>query len=447
MPLQDNVLSFTPFSRMKFFWMKAQRGVDAEHSRTKVIWKADSQSFQYLRPGLPFIEIELSMLRKIIHDNLRNLHQHFEKLFPSTFPATQAMGLPWGHITDDATLPESFLDSPQIQDWSTKLRHAYMDPSETRHRLRTDGKLSWASVDKLAALDQKFQEALIVAINSNTAIAPRVKTLGKYQFRTTSTELRHLHLMDGQLVLYGGHQKGESRRDGYRELMVRVMCPQTRRYVLPYLGLFRAVLVSIFEEVRWHVDLISTYQTHIIAGPSFYNAKSKSVDFSRIARPWHATSKQYFGQELSALDKRQIDTALHKRYFPELLQVVSSVARTVCDGLGDHGRGANDKYYGRSSNLRHGLASAAELDEYIMTCQAHHSLMQTGPVGPAWPSSILQAIPFYRSHHLELAIDMSSILVPRYYNLHQLSDDETRIKIKEICSTLPFLFRQVVSDV
>jgi hypothetical protein len=436
---------------MKLFWVKAQKGVDDERSRAKLIWTADSQSFQYARPGLPFLKIELSMLRKLTHNNLGELNQCFEQLFPSTFPASRALTFPWGRIFDDASSPESFLDAPEIWDaWMgaaiTELKHAYMDPSETRHCLMVKGKLSWTSVDGLAALDQRFQEAFILDIQSNAAISPRLKTLSKYLYRTTSSELRHLYLMDGQLVLYGGCQKGESRRNGHRELMVRVLCRQARHYILPYLGLVRAALISIFQEARWHVDLIPMYQTHVIAGPFFYNAHSKSTDFSHVARPWHVTSKRYFGTELSILDKRQIDTGVHNRFFPELLRVSSQTARTVSDGLGDHGSHANANFYGRSSNLCRGLR-AVELDEYIMTCQAHHSLMQTGPIDLAWSPNILQAVPFHRSGHTEIAIDTASVLVPHYYKFHQLPDDEIGRVVKEICSSLPFLIRQVVSDI
>ncbi len=123
--------------------------------------------------------------------------------------------------------------------------------------------------------------------------------------------------MDGQLALNGGRQKGESRRDGYRELVVRTLCPRTQFYLLPYLALIRAALTSILHNNKWYLDLADTYETDLIA----YKAKGSTRGcVLRVTAPWQTVSEQYFGARLSIVDKRQIDDGVHNRLFPNLLQ-------------------------------------------------------------------------------------------------------------------------------
>ena len=90
--------------------------------------------------------------------------------------------------------------------------------------------------------------------------------------------------------------------------------------------------------------------------------------------------------------------------------------------------------------------NALELNDFIDTSNAHHALMQTGPINPHWPYAILQAIPFQRGCQEAIAADAASVLVPQYYGFHQLSEVEIGKVVKEICSGLTFLFRQDVHN-
>jgi hypothetical protein len=441
---------FTPFTRIKFFWLKAANAAANERSLVKLIWSTDGQSFQYSRPGLPPVKIQLDMLRKLVHSNLGELYQRFEQLLPSTFSISRIFALPWNELQDDASSSQSFLDTPEswkawMEQAVNDLKEAYLDPLETAHSLMVNGQPSLAAVDKLIALDQHFQDALIVDELSNTGISPRAVILANYLYRSTPAETRHLYLMDGQLALYGGRQKGASRRDGYRELVVRTLCQQTQRCVLPYLGLFRAALVSILRDNKWYLNMADMYESHLIAGPCFKVGGSGGVNVSRISAPWHTISEQFFGTKLSVVDKRQIDSGVHKRLFPELLRVPDQAAKTAVDGQGDHGSGPSANHYGRSSNLCRGI-NEPELNDYIDTSNAHHALMQTGPVNPNWPYNIRQAVPFQRGYQEEIAMDAASVLVPHYYGFHRLTKEEISKVAKEICSGLTFLFRGDVSS-
>ena len=236
---------FTPFTQIKFFWLKAGIVAAKERSLAKLLWSNDGLSFRYSRPGLLPVTVQLTTLRKLVHDNLGELHQHFEQLLPSTFPISKILALPWHELRDDASSSESFLDTKEI--WNTwmcqaidELKEAYLNPSETNHSLVVNGKLSRVAVDKLIALDQHFQEALVVDIISNTGISPRAVTISCYCYRTGSgaEESRNVCLLNEQLALYSGRQKGQSRRDEHRELVARTFCQQTQYCVLPYLALF-----------------------------------------------------------------------------------------------------------------------------------------------------------------------------------------------------------------
>ena len=141
-------------------------------------------------------------------------------------------------------------------------------------------------------LDQTFQEALIIDIITNTGISPWGTALSCYIYRSTATETRHLCLIDNQLSLYGGRQKGQSRREEYRELVVRSLCQQSRQCVVPYLTLFRAVPVSILRNNKWHVNTISMYETHLLAGPHFKMGGLGGVEVSTITASQHVVSEQ-----------------------------------------------------------------------------------------------------------------------------------------------------------
>lgn len=423
----------------------------------KLIWSTDGKSFEYSRPRLSPVKIQLVVMREMVHSNLSRLHKCFEQLLPSAFPISKIMALSWNELHDDASSTQSFLDNPTcwkawMKDAIDELKQAYLDPLNEKHRLVVHGEVTLEGVDGLIALDQHFQDSLIVDIISNTGISPRAVTLNSYLYRTrkatprktlsaevrpTSTT-RHLYLMDGQLALDGGRQKGESRRDGYRELVVRTLCQRTQFYLLPYLALIRAALTSILRDKRWYLDLADTYETDLIA----YKAKGSAHGVSRITSPWHAGSEQYFGAELSIVDKRQIDDGVHKRLFPELLQA-GEPEKTAVHGQGDHGAVVCANNYGRSGNLCGGL-SALELNDYIDASNVHHALMQTGPVNHNWPQHILQAVPFRRGYYEELAMDHASVLVPHYYEFHRRKEEETCELVKQICSGLTFLFQHNV---
>jgi hypothetical protein len=453
LPRQDtNFNGFTPFTRMKFFWLKAANAAKKERSLARLLWSTDGQSFQYSRPGLPPVTVQFTTLRKLVHDNLGELYQRFEQLLPSTFPISKIIALPWNELHNDASSSQSFLDTKEIWNaWmcqaADELKDAYLNPSETNHSLIVNGKLSRVAVDRLMALDQRFQEALVVDIVTNTGISPRAVTISGYRYRTGSglEETRNLCLMNEQLALYGGHQKGQSRRDKYHELVARTFCQQTHHCVLPYLALFRAALVSILRHKNWYADVIPMYETYLIASPHSKTDSKGGVEVSHITALWHAASEKYFGAKLSIVDKRQIDDGIHKKEFPELLRVPVQTVRTAADGQGDHGPTTSANHYGRSSDLCHGV-SAAELNDFIDASNIHHAFMQTGPISPNWPYGVLQALPFQRGRQEETATDAAYALVPHFYGFHKLTSEEISKMVKEICTGMTFCFRPDVSN-
>lgn len=349
------------------------------------------------------------------------------------------MSLPWHELQDDASSPKSFLDAKSwTNDAANELKLAYLDPSNEKHSLVVDGKVVRKAVDALIDLDQHFQDALIVDIITNTGISPRAVTIHGYLYRSTSADTRHLYLMDGQLALQGGPQKAESRRDGYRELVVRTLCQKTQMYLLPYLALFRAALVSILRDKKLYLDLADIYETQLIAV-----RRTGDGRVSDITAPWKTATEHYFGVNLTIIDKRQIDTGIHQKLFPELLRAVEPT-KTAVEGQGDHGSRVCANYYGRSGNLCRGI-STLDLNDYIDTSNTHHALMQTGPIKQNWPHHILEAMPFRREHYEELALDAASVLVPCYYNFGQLKEGDICTLVSQICSGLTFLFCHDVS--
>lgn len=440
-------LYFTPFTRFKFFWLKAGAAARKERSLAKLVWSTDEKSFEYSHPKLSPLKIQLTDLRGMIHNNLSQLHQRFERLLPSTFPMSKITSLHWDELSDDASSTQSFLDTPAcwtawINSAIDELKQAYLDPSNKKHALVVNGEVILGAVEELIALDESFQDSLIVDIISDTGISPRAVTLDSYLYRSTPEphgDTRHLYLMDGQLALNGGRQKGESRRDGYRELVVRTLCPRTQFYLLPYLALIRAALSSILRDNQWYLNLADMYETDLIA----YKAKGSARGVLRISAPWHAISEQYFGAKLSIVDKRQIDDGVHQRLFPELLRA-REPEKTAVHGQGDHGAAVCANNYGRSGNLCGGL-SALEINDYIDASNVHHAFMQTGPVNHTWPPHILQAATFRRGYLEELAMDAALVLVPHYYEFQQRKMEDIRDVVKQVCSGLTFLFRDNVS--
>ena len=165
---RNNELRFTPFTRIKFFWLKAANAALNERSLVKLIRSADGQSFEYSRPGLPPVKIELAILRKLVHSNLGELRRRFSRLLPSTFPVSQVDRLPWGDLWDDVSSSQSFIDAPIIWEaWLKEaigdLKYAYLNPLETDHSLVGNSSQPLRhALDKLIHLDQQFQESLIV---------------------------------------------------------------------------------------------------------------------------------------------------------------------------------------------------------------------------------------------------------------------------------------------
>jgi hypothetical protein len=438
--LPKNDFYFTPFTRLKMLWLKAASAAAHERSLSKLVWTVDKTAFEYSRPGLPAVEIKLATLRNLVHDNLTNLINRFNNLLPSTYPISVVDQLPWHTLRDDASQRGSFLDSAEVWDeWMypavLKLKDAYLSPSETRHRIMVAGKPSRDAMDKLLSLDEDFQQSLIVDILCNTGVAPRAITVTEFLYRGTAEEDRHLYLLDRQVVLYGGRQKGQSRRDGYREHMLRAFCHMVGRCVCQYFGLFRQAIVAILRENRWHGDMIDAYETRLLATKRKHHGL---INVSDVTTAWHVASESFLGTKLSIVDKRQIDTGIHIKLFPDLLKVSDNPSKTPVDGQGDHGPSVTRNRYGRDSNLCCGLSSP-EQDDYIRTSNVHQALMQTAPVNRNWPANISEAEVFYRGQREEEANDLADILVPKFYSFNKLTSQEIQKKVQDICSGLPFL--------
>ena len=96
-PQGNDMMRFTPFTQIKSFWLKAATAATNERSLSKMFWSTTGQSFQYSRPELPAVDIQLATLRKLVTlaksiSVLKDFfHLHFLSHESSLFPAMSYM--------------------------------------------------------------------------------------------------------------------------------------------------------------------------------------------------------------------------------------------------------------------------------------------------------------------------------------------------------------------
>jgi hypothetical protein len=354
-----NDLMSTPYSHFKLFWVIAARGSRNERTKVRLAWEPSKDAFEYSRPAFIPAHISFSSLREMVHGTEKRLSEHFSALLPSSFPISVVNELPWHTMSDNGTKAESFLDAEGTwNDWMrdavTSIKRAYLDENETRHRLVVNGKPSLAAFNELLSVDRKFQESLVGTIVGDTGVSPRAINVCHLAYRSNGKEERNVHLILNSVVLDGGPQKSEARRDGEREFALRAMSPHSGEIIIRYLALCRQAIVEIMKDNNWYTNSISAYETRLFAKPTSRFGANGTWDVSEISAAWHSCSVPVLGVKLSIVDMRQITTGIFRELFPDFLKVQSSSQKTAVDVQGDHGPKVNKNYYGLNAQLFHG---------------------------------------------------------------------------------------------
>lgn len=418
-------------------WLDAAVGARSERSKVQCTWETDSSSFSYCRPGIIQVPISLAALRRMVHDNETRLLDLFCQLLPSGFNASAVDRLPWNLLHDDCSPDESFIDTPDT--WNTwladaimSIKNAYLDERETRHHFIVKGKPSLKSINRFLLLDLKFQDAVVGSIIGNTGVAPRAITARDYRYRSDGKEKRNLYLRLASTVLVGGRQKGEARKGGEREFVVRAFAPRSGQCLVRYLALIRQAVVEILRENNWHTEVIPAYTTRILAKPSRKKGCG-AWEVSDITQSWHHNSVPYIEKETTIVDARQFTTAIYKRLFPQFLKEQSlPTSRNTVHGQGDHNNESGDNNYGRSHDIFLGH-SELETDEYILTSRVYHTLMQMYCLDPNWPKEVLGAQVFDLMHNEQLATRVARKKIVERFGFSQMQPADIRLKVRELC--------------
>jgi hypothetical protein len=404
---------------------------------------------------MKMIRITLLALQNMLRDIENRLLQDFDKLFPSTFDSATVSRLPWDTLRDDASTPESFIDAKDVWDsWLgqavTTLKLAYLDKSETRHKLTADsndGSPSLTAFNKLLDLDRNFQELLIGEMVSSTGISPHVTTLRDYRFRADGHGLQNLFMTLDSIVLEGGRQKGESRRDGDREFVIRALTPRAGFCLVRYLALVRLALVELMEENHWHTHVVGAYKTRLLARLSHKKTESGAWEPRQITAAWHKMSSPYLGQNISIVDVRQYATGIYEKHFPILLDdgpaQSGTQSKNAVDRQGDHTKPVRVNHYGRSDALCNGN-SEPDTRDFICSSRVWQAAMRAFPVDKSWPDSVISSLLLNSGQHEALALQVARSHIVREFQFSLLSPDDVHAKVQYICQDLPFLFEPAV---
>lgn len=448
LPSAQNGLVSTPYSHAKKIWCIAAEGLRKERSEVKLAWTPSKDEFEYSRPGITQAHITFSALRQMIHGNEEQLLEQFVALLPSSFPISAVDSLPWDTLKDDTSKAESFLDAEGTwNDWMKdavdSMKRAYLDDSETRHRISAGGKPSLTAFkNNLLELDRKFQDTLVGAIVGDTGVSPRAINLCNLAYRSDGKVERNLHMPLDSIVLTGGRQKGESRRDGERHFVLRAMSPQSGKILVRYLALVRRAIVEIMKENNWYTNSISAYETRIFAKPSYRKGASGIWEVSEITAAWHACSVPFLGTRLSIVDMRQITTGIFREHFPDFLRE-SPAESTALDVQGDHGPSTNKNHYGRSNRLSH-ANSAPDTHDCIQASRIYQAMMHVFSLDNNWPASVLSSSIFNPMQHESLALDVAQYLIREHYGFGQVQADAVRTLLDGLYNEFPFLFTSEV---
>jgi hypothetical protein len=422
----------------------------------KLSWTADLQEFQYTRPQMEKIHISIQALQNMVRDTENALLQAFANLLPSTFDPAAVDQLPWDTLHDDGGKRESFIDAKDTWDkWLgpavTALKQAYLDRSETCHRLTVDsedGRPSFGAFSELLELDTKFQEVLAGALVSSTGVSPHVVTLRDYRFREDGEGLRNLFMVLESVVLEGGKQKGESRRDGRHEMVVRALTPRAGFCLVQYLALVRLALVEIMVDNHWHSNVIGTYKTHLFARPANKKEETGLWKPFQITAAWHVASAPYLKAKTSIVNVRQYGTGIYDNHFATLLldqaQSTEPNVLNAVDRQGDHKKETRCNHYGCSDALCNGQ-SEPDMQDFILASRVWQSAMRAYPVDKSWPDSIINSVLLNNGQHKMLAAQVARFCIAQDLQLGRLKPQDIQTRVQSVCRDLPFLFKQEVS--
>ena len=245
------------------------------------------------------------------------------------------------------------------------------------------------------------------------------------------------------VVLEGGKQKAESRRDGQRELVIRALIPRTGICVVRYLALVRLALIEIMVDNDWYSNVVGTYQTHLFARPANKKDDPGSWRPSQITAAWHAISVPYLKSKTTIVDVRQYGTGIYEKHFPILLgSPTQSTDANAVDRQGDHHKDTRVNHYGRSDALCNGH-SEPDTRDFIMASRVWQSAMRAFPVDRSWPDCIISSLLLNSGQHEMLAQQVARFHIAQELQLGRLQPQDVRTKVMSICQKLPFLFQQV----
>jgi hypothetical protein len=203
-------------------------------------------------------------------------------------------------------------------------------------QLVVHGQPSHGAIDQLINIDAKFQHNLTIDILTNTGFATQMSLLRDLAIWSTDAYYRHMYLVNGQVALCGGQQKGQSLWDGYREQVHWTFCDLVGSCLLPYFGLFHAALIAILHENRWYLDAADAYETQAIYRPTSKANSTGKANSAHITKAWHAASKGTVKATLSIVDKWYINMGIHIKLFPDMLRDHDSKAEDALTLQGDH---------------------------------------------------------------------------------------------------------------
>jgi hypothetical protein len=448
LPSQLIGLRSTPITHCILFWLNASNGARNERSKVKLAWETNGRAFDYSRPGTIQAYITFDGIERMIQENEDAVSREFEALLPSTYDLASLNRLPWSSLRDDCSQDESFIDSKDTWDqWLGKavsdLKRAYLDRSETRHRIVGDRVRSLVAFNQVLQLDQQLQRSFVGVIEGSTGVAPRGSTMRDYRYRCDKTEKRNLFLTLSSVILEGGKQKSESRNFGEREFVIRALLPRSGAILVRYLALVRQALVQIMKDFRWYTDSIRAYETRILAKCVSRKDANGAWLESDVTKAWHSKSVPYLGQAISILDVRQYTTGIYRHHYIELLKEQSS--KNSVDGQGDHMKKGecSNNYYGLSNSLCNGH-SASDTYDYIMASRVYQATMRAFPVDPAWPKSVLQSPLLRFGQNRTFAQHVARHHIISAYGFSTLTPAAVQARVQTLSKEFPFLFAKEV---
>ncbi|KAF7966129.1 hypothetical protein HWV62_39966 [Athelia sp. TMB] len=431
--------TYTPATYTMNTWLFALSDSNEERSKVQLMWNERCSGFQYLRPGVLQVDIEINQIRQMVHSMEGKMEETITKLFPPTMPFSRAMNLPWKELQPSATVTSSFLDAKEP--WEQWRQSAVNELTRAYQQLYGS---SLADFKNLLILDKEFQTLLVGIIIGNTGVPPRGSTLREFAYRTSSNYKLNLFLKGTALTLVGGRQKMDTRAPGIRDSVLRAFSPQVARLLTVYLGLNRQAIVEVMRSNAWHMESLDAYNTMLFATyhiPKKNQRKAHNGCWSMIGivSAWHECSEPHLGAKLSLVDMRQLVTGVYGKLFPGVLYA-PDVHNTAAILQGDHSATTTWNHYGRNHQQANGM-SEPDAQSYIQVSSIWHAFSQTAPVNPSWPQDVLQSICFNPEVKQGYALKLASHLVMPIF-MSAGSPAEVKSILQDLLNSLPFILTQ-----